>query len=263
MIRKGTNVFKKHKDNKLSFNPEIQQINFLDNRVYRRKENLYYPSVTTILQYMPKDQFFENWLKDVGWNANKIARIAAEEGSQVHEAGEQLLLGKEISWLDDKGSAKYSAQVWEMILRFADFCKTANPEVIMLEQFVYSDEWQYAGTVDLVCTIEGKKWLLDFKTSNLLHRSYNLQLAAYAQALKETKGINVDHTGIVWLKSSKRSASKKPGIYQGKGWELKQIDNIEYNFKLFEYIYEFYRLDNPVTEPVYKKYPTVVKLGDS
>ena len=93
-----------------------------------------------------------------------------------------------------------------------------------------------------------------------LHRSYNLQLAAYAKAIEETKGIKIKRTGIIWLKANTRSASKKKGVYQGKGWQIKTIDEIDYNFDLFQTIYKLYLLDNPNTEPIYKSYPTTIKL---
>ena len=260
MIRQGTNILKENAKNRLDFKPELKQINFLDRRVYKRDEGKFYPSVTTILQYMPKNKFFDNWLKDVGHNADLIMRKAGKEGTQVHEAAEALVLGKEVNWMDDYGNAKYSQLVWEMILKFYDFWSTYKPELISAEEFVYSDEFKYAGTADLLVKMDGETWLLDIKTSNNLHRSYNLQLAAYAKAIEEAKGIKIDRTGIIWLKSSTRSASKKKGVYQGKGWQIKVIDEIDYNFDLFQTIYKLYLLENPNTEPIYKSYPTTLKL---
>ena len=260
MIRQGTNILKQNAKNRLDFKPELKQINFLDRRVYKRDEGKFYPSVTTILQYMPKNKFFDNWLKDVGHNADLIMRKAGKEGTQVHEAAEALVLGKEVNWMDDYGNAKYSQLVWEMILKFYDFWSTYKPELISAEEFVYSDEFKYAGTADLLVKMDGETWLLDIKTSNNLHRSYNLQLAAYAKAIEEAKGIKIDRTGIIWLKSSTRSASKKKGVYQGKGWQIKVIDEIDYNFDLFQTIYKLYLLENPNTEPIYKSYPTTLKL---
>jgi len=260
MIRQGTNILKENAKNRLDFKPQLKQINFLDRRVYKRDEGKFYPSVTTILQYMPKNKFFDNWLKDVGHNADLIMRKAGKEGTQVHEAAEALVLGKEVNWMDDYGNAKYSQVVWEMILKFYDFWSTYKPELISAEEFVYSDEFKYAGTADLLVKMDGETWLLDIKTSNNLHRSYNLQLAAYAKAIEEAKGIKIDRTGIIWLKSSTRSASKKKGTYQGKGWQIKIIDEIDYNFDLFKTIYKLYLLENPNTEPIYKSYPTTLKL---
>ena len=260
MIRQGTNILKENAKDRLDYNPELKQINFLDRRVYKRGEGVFYPSVTTILQYMPKNKFFDNWLKDVGHNADLILRKAGKEGTQVHEAAEKLVLGEEISWMDDYGNAKYSQIVWEMILKFADFWKTHKPKLISSEQFIWSDEHKYAGTADIVCEMDGEIWLLDLKTSNALHRAYDLQLAAYAKGMEEVRGQKIDRTGIIWLKASSRGPSKQKGVYQGKGWKIKVVDEIEKNFDLFTTIYKLYKLDNPTTEPIYQSYPTTIKI---
>ena len=260
MIKQGMNILEQNEKKRLDFNPELKQINFLDRRVYKRGEGVYYPSVTTILQYMPKNKFFETWMKDVGHNADLIMRKAGKEGTQVHEAAEALVKGEEVTWMDEYGRAKYSQVVWEMILKFYEFWSTYKPELISTEDFVWSDEHKYAGTADLVVKLDGKVWLLDLKTSNSLHKSYDLQLASYAVALRESKGIEIERTGIIWLKSYTRSASKKKGVYQGKGWQIKNIDKIEENFELFKLIYRLYTLENPNTEPIYNSYPTTLKL---
>jgi len=81
MIKQGTDILKEHAKDRLTFDGKLQQINFLDNRVYKRREDTYYPSVTTILQYMPKNRFFETWLKDVGHNSDIIMQKAGKEGT--------------------------------------------------------------------------------------------------------------------------------------------------------------------------------------
>jgi len=254
------NILEQNEKNRLDFNPDLKQINFLDRRVYKRGEGVYYPSVTTILQYMPKNKFFESWLKDVGHNADLIMRKAGKEGTQVHEACEKLAKGEEVTWMDNYGNAKYSQLVWEMILKFYEFWKSYKPELISTEDFVWSDEHKYAGTADLVVKLDGQVWLIDLKTSNSLHKSYDLQLASYAKALKECKGITIERTGILWLKAHCRSASKKKGVYQGNGWQIKVVDEIDHNFELFQMIYKLYSLENPTTEPIYNSYPTTLKL---
>lgn len=260
MIKQGMNILEQNEKKRLDFNPQLQQINFLDRRVYKRSEGVYYPSVTTILQYMPKNKFFESWLKDVGHNADLIMRRAGKQGTQVHEACEKLILGEEVSWMDNYGNAKYSQIVWEMILKFHDFWTTHKPELISAEEFVWSDKHKYAGTADIVCKMNGEIWLLDIKTSNSIHKSYDLQLASYAKALGESKGVNIERTGIIWLKAHSRGPSKQKNVIQGKGWKLLQIDKIEENFELFKMIYKLYSLENPNTEPIYNSYPTTLKL---
>ena len=260
MINKGTNILSEHSKNRLKFDGELKQVNFLDRRVYQRDEDLFYPSVTTILQYMPKNKFFESWLKEVGFNADIIMRKAGEEGTQLHEAVEALVKGEEINWLDDYGNARYSLTVWEMINKFVEFWTQAKPELISSEEFVYSDEFQYAGTSDLIVKLDDEVWLLDVKSSNSYHKSFELQLAAYAKAYEEMTGQKIDRTGVLWMKSLKRGPSNKKGIYQGSGWELKVVDDIDKNHELFMLIYKLYQLDNEETKPKYLSYPTTVKL---
>ena len=179
MIEKNVNVHKKSVTRLVKIDSESKRVNILDTRYYSRNDKLY-PSVTSILQYMPKNKFFENWLKDVGHNADIIARKAADEGTQVHDAIERYLTGEKIVWIDENGYSKYALEVWKMILKFHEFWSIYKPTLIESEIHLFSDIYGYAGTCDLVVEIESKRWLLDIKTSNSLHTSHDLQLAAYA-----------------------------------------------------------------------------------
>jgi hypothetical protein len=101
---------------------------------------------------------------------------------------------------------------------------------------------------------------MDVKTSNSLHTSYNLQLAAYAKAWNETHTEHIECTGILWLKSSTRKEGKNDKI-QGKGWELKIVNEIDKNFEIFKNIYDIYKLENPDFKPVTETLPTRVKMS--
>ena len=66
MIDKNVNVIKDPKIKRIvEYTEDNKQINVLDSRFYRRNGK-YYPSVTSILNYFPKNHFFHSWLKDVG-----------------------------------------------------------------------------------------------------------------------------------------------------------------------------------------------------
>ena len=121
MIEKGNSIHSKSIKRLLEVDSKSNQINFLDNRFYKHGD-MYYPSVTSILQYFPKGKFFENWLKDVGHNAEFIAKKSADEGTQTHSLIERYLTGEKLDWLDDKGNALYSLHVWQMLLKFVEFC---------------------------------------------------------------------------------------------------------------------------------------------
>tara|TARA_R110000803_G_scaffold74237_2_gene138293 strand:+ start:2905 stop:3693 length:789 start_codon:yes stop_codon:yes gene_type:complete len=261
MIEKDVNVFKKKTTRLLEIDQEMKRVTIMDNRYYSRNDE-YYPSVTTILQYMPKNRFFETWLKDVGHNADIIMRKAGKEGTQVHEAIENYLLGEKIQMINDAGFSNYSTFVWKMILKFHEFWTTHKPILLETEIHLFSDKYKFAGTCDLIVEIEGERWLLDIKTSKSLHTSHELQLAAYTQAWNELYEEKIDRIGIIWLKSSKQKEDKKGKKIQGKGWELFEPSrSIEDNFKLFENIHELYNLENPNPKPNLQTFPTEIQIG--
>ena len=261
MIEKGNSIHKKSIKRILEVDPDGKQVNFLDNRFYKRNSE-YYPSVTSILQYFPKGKFFENWLKDVGHNSDIIVRKSADEGTQTHSLIEQYLTGEEINWLDQYGKATCSLQVWQMLLKFVEFWETEKPELVESEIHLFSDIHKIAGTCDLVVRMKDELWILDIKTSNSLHTSYDLQLAAYTTCWNETFEEKVTRNGVIWLKSSKHKADKKGDKIQGKGWEISVSPrSIEENWELFTKVHDLYRLENTNLEPAFNKFPTSVKLN--
>ena len=261
MIEKGNSIHKKSIKRILEVDPDGKQVNFLDNRFYKRN-NEYYPSVTSILQYFPKGKFFENWLKDVGHNSDIIVRKSADEGTQTHSLIEKYLTGEEINWLDQYGNATCSLQVWQMLLKFVEFWETEKPELVESEIHLFSDTHKIAGTCDLVVRMRDELWILDIKTSNSLHTSYDLQLAAYTTCWNETFEEKVTRNGVIWLKSSKHKADKKGDKIQGKGWEISVSPrSIEENWELFTKVHDLYRLENTNLEPAFNKFPTTVKLN--
>jgi hypothetical protein len=260
MIEKGQSVHKKNIKRLLEMDEKNNQINFLDNRFYKYGD-IYYPSVTNILQYFPKGKFFENWLKDVGHNAEFIAKKSADDGTLTHSLIEKYLTGEKLDWLDEKGNTNYSLHVWQMLLKFVEFWETEKPELIESEIHLFSHEHKIAGTCDLVIKLKDELWILDIKTSNSLHTSYDLQLAAYATCWNENNDQKIKNTGVIWLKSSKRGDDKKGKNIQGKGWEIYVSPRpLEENWNLFTKIYDIYKLENTHNKPSFNQFPISVKL---
>ena len=66
MIDRHVNIIKDPKIKRIvEYSEGDKQVNVLDSRFYRRNDK-YYPSVTSVLNYFPKNKFFHEWLKDVG-----------------------------------------------------------------------------------------------------------------------------------------------------------------------------------------------------
>lgn len=241
----------------LEISDDATQITLPDSRYYRRNGK-YYPSVTYVLGYYPKGKFFENWLKQVGFSADYIVKKAAEEGTQVHELAEAYLNGEELNFLDERGRPQYNPDVWQMFLRFVEFWELYNPKLIETEVHLFSDELKVAGTCDLICEIDDKLWLLDVKTSNMVHSTYELQTCVYGQCYKECYGKEVDNYGILWLKSSKRKESKEK--MTGKGWEVvTSVRTQEENIEIFKTVKRLFDLEHPQNSPSFTEFKTTVK----
>lgn len=262
MIEKGLNVRKDKRINRIvETDYEAKQITILDSRYYQRKPEVFYPSVTYVLSYFPKDKFFETWMKDVGHNAELIIKKAGDDGTQVHKAIEDYIKGEEILWIDEYGNVKYSLDVWKMILKFADFWQTYKPTLIESEVHIYSDILTVAGTIDLVVEIGDKLWLIDIKTSNSLYETYNLQTAVYKHAWDELYDRKIDETGILWLKAATRGPDKTGKKIQGAGWQLKPSEGTyEENIQTFKYLFEIFKVKNPELKPYSEQLPTSIKL---
>ena len=206
----------------LEISEDSKQITLPDARYYRRNGK-YYPSITYVLSCYPKGKHFQDWLKKVGFSADWIVKKAAEEGTQVHEMIEDYLNGKELNFLTN-GVPMYNPDVWQMFLKFVDFWEEYNPTLVEAEVHLFSDKIKVAGTCDLVCEIEidGKTemWIIDFKTSNNLQITHDLQGAIYAQCYEECYGKTVDRVGVLWLKSKSRGEDKNGKRLKGKNWEV-------------------------------------------
>ncbi len=233
-----------------------QHVEFLDDRFYQVGEDTFFPSVTTILQTYPKGPAFLQWIKDVGNSAKQIAERAAESGTKVHNAAADLIAGEELIWDDHV----HSFEEWNGILRFADFYTKFKPKILASEVTTISHKYKYAGTLDIVCEIDGKTYLLDIKFGNAIYDTYYFQLAAYKQSWEENGGVLIDEMGILWLKAKTRSEGKK-GSMQGISWQVvKPKDSYERLLEIFLKTLDIYTYENPESKPKNLVLPAKIKL---
>lgn len=248
---------KKYHTRILEISEDFQSITLPDSRYYRRNGK-YYPSVTHVLSCYPKGKYFEDWLKKVGYSSNYLLKKAGEEGTAVHLMIEDYLNGAEMNFLSPKGEPMYHPDVWQMFLRFVEWWELYKPTLIHTEVHLFSDKYKVAGTCDLVCEIDGELWIIDFKTSNHLQPTYDLQTAVYAQCYEECFGKKIQRKGVLWLKSNKRMPKK--GKMQGKGWEMYESPRTqEENIEIFQNVRRIFDIENPKHSPVFTSFKTTVK----
>jgi len=119
---------------------------------------------------------------------------AAERGSVVHSLIE--------AWKKSKVVVKNVNPVYRgYVQAFYDWIEYRKPEILVTEKTVLSKKYRYCGTLDMIAMINGKKYIVDFKTNKdaRLFPEVQLQLSAYHQALKETTGEEADNLMAVSL----------------------------------------------------------------
>ena len=139
-------------------------------------DDAWYPRVTRIVSIKSKPGL-ANFYNEVGAaGAKAISEKSAEEGSLVHEVAEALLMGE---------SPEVPEAIAPAISAFRSFMEQKTIEVAEggIERRIMHPEYRYAGTIDVLARINGKFGVLDIKTSQSIYRDYNLQTAAYQEAL--------------------------------------------------------------------------------
>ena len=214
----------------------IARITFKDNRFYQCNDvpGQFVPSVTTLLNAAPKPRQFYDWLKKHGDDSDTIMMEAAERGSRVHGATEQLDKTGKLKLLDIDGNCPYYQDEINMIYRYIDFRKrylTTNP--IAIEESYASLELGEGGTIDRVWEIEGENWIFDIKTGNM-YDYYYMQLAAYKRLYEKFNPLVPIHkVGILHLKSATRTDKD----WQGRGWKMETPDKpLDYYMKMFDHV---------------------------
>jgi ATP-dependent exoDNAse (exonuclease V) beta subunit len=96
-------------------------------------------------------------LRDARFKKPKGLRSATELGTAVHDALEQLALTGKFPDVDD--------EVRPLIEQADAWMQKFQPEYEAAEMTVYSQSYGYAGTLDAIATIDGVRFLLDYKSS--------------------------------------------------------------------------------------------------
>jgi len=147
----------------------------------------YIPSVTWIAGFYPKGIQFYKWLADKGWDESQAIKSAAgDKGSKVHYAIEDMITNKKEVKIDDKyinpstGVAEeLTPEEYFCLMSFRNWFNETKPKVLANEITGFNDKLGYAGTCDLICEINGQKWLIDFKTGQNVWPEWEIQISAY------------------------------------------------------------------------------------
>ena len=98
---------------------------------------------------------------------------AADDGSAIHRAIERSILGGEPLPVTTTQEPRYR--------QFERFVEDFTPQWEASEATVYNRRERYAGTLDAIAVIGGRRLLIDIKTGKSVYSEFPLQLAAYAR----------------------------------------------------------------------------------
>lgn len=186
------------------------------------------PSVTELLSFIDQEGLI-NWANKIGRQGidNKdVVTKAADFGTMVHESIEMYLKNKPVEYPNVCLDAFIK---WWEGLNGSHTVKILGQEQALISEF-------FAGTYDLLISIDGKPYLVDFKTSNSVGYKYFMQLAAYRYLLYTVKGINIE--GCIILQFNKEEPKYREYTLQyNNPYDYEFIENCYRAFMGLVYTY--------------------------
>lgn len=181
------------------------------------------PRVTTILSDMLSEEYLMTWANNVGLYQRKkhtyYKNKATNIGSHVHSAIEAFTQGdpnpENIANIKDADDRKKAMNAYSAFLDWWEVIEKTRYEVLMQEAPLVTS--YCGGTLDMLININGKIYIVDFKTSGQLSFKYYVQLAAYRRMLYDLYNIVVD--GIILLRLDKGSGKFEEVILDFSDYE--------------------------------------------
>ena len=205
-------------------------INDKSNRYYN-SEGKSVPRVTEILSSMMHSDALMYWANSLGFRGLKYKEEldrAADIGTNAHFAIEMYLREK----LKSDNIPFMGYLLWEQVLNEKGLF--INP--VLIEERLSCD-W-FGGTADAVLNINGRLFLVDFKTSNHVTFKYFLQLAAYLYMLS-LRGIYPE--GVIVLQLDKKTPGFNEYLLDFRNPDHKQfMDYCSQAF--FSLVYAYYNI---------------------
>jgi len=174
--------------------------------------------VTTIIsQGYPKSQRIVDWqikqgadwaikqvgkleLADILKQAPTAYRVELDEAADIGTAVHDLCFNYVSTGKCDVGQHKLHPN-YDIIVRcfeqFVEWNNTVSDEIVALEELVCSPSLMFAGRFDRLSNRKGVITLSDYKTSSSFYITQFIQMAAYAIAIEEWMGIEVEDIEIV------------------------------------------------------------------
>lgn len=158
---------------------------------------VFVPRVTEVLSSTLHEDYLLDWSNHLGFkreNYRKKLEWYADIGTVAHNIIEDIIL-KGYTTRPIKDDMKYAvSNAVNSFIEWYSVILNNKCNIISTEKTLVC-KW-FGGTCDLLIDINGKNYLLDFKTSKKVSFKHHLQLAAYKYVC-ELEGIQIDGVGVL------------------------------------------------------------------
>lgn len=199
---------------------------------YKNKDGKIVPGVTTITGILGKPALVK-WANNLGLkgiDSTKYVDEKASCGTLAHLMVECECKGTEPSFDDYTGNQIKVATV--SFKKFIDWRFKNDFTIIKSELQLVSEVYQFGGCCDIYAMLNGKKTLLDVKTSKGIFSEMKTQVGGGYKILLEENGYEVEDVRILRL-----------GRDEDEGFEDKQVSKLDLHKKKFIYCREIYEIN--------------------
>jgi len=198
-------------------------------QVYKKKDGTVVAGVTTILGMIAKPALI-HWAWNLGVKGEDYRKVR-DKAASIGTIGHYLIECHLKKVTPDLGNySKNDIDKAETaFLAYLDFEKKHHLKLIASEIQLVSEKYGFGGTVDCYAELDGKKSLIDFKTSNGVWPEMRVQVAAYTELMKEN-GYQVDDIHLLRIDKDTGEFSHHP------------FKDLSLEWKFFKYIVEAYPL---------------------
>ena len=165
-------------------------------RRYKTSDGKNVPGATTVTGLLGKP-WLVKWANNLGLegiDSSTYIDESAKIGTLAHAMIQADLQGME---LDESRYSPLQIDLAEnALISFFEWKSRHRIEPVHCEVPFVSDRMRYGGTIDCYCILDGRPTLLDFKTGKAIYEENFVQLAAYAELLRES-GLEVAETRVL------------------------------------------------------------------
>lgn len=224
--------------------------------------------VTTLLSMaIPKDEGLINYFKQGdALEMEQYLNETSAQGTRVHQAAELLLMGEAVP-----ANTLLTMKEKRCIAAFIEWFRAWQPEETKSEQVVAyilerpnQIDVKYAGTLDILCKIQGVWCVIDIKTGRQSNLNHGLQIRAYGEAVQQSMGIKVEKYFVLYVGTMHRTNTKTKNSLgmqkSGMGWNTEEST---YTFDDFMRVYDYAMFLNKneyPQPPVVQVFPEIFKL---